>query len=299
MVRVQLYAKPSCPACEDAREALGRLRHELGFEWTEVDVTADDATRRLEGEVPVLFVQGRAVLWGEVDAADARKHIAAAMKAARAGATPSAAPAAPARRVSSRALRFAALAAAAVAVVVVAGVLTWRTVTAPERERARAEQVFGIDRTNVPAPPIELPTMSGGRFSLAQARGKVVFVNFWATWCPPCREEMPSMVRLGQELERAHPGKFEMVAVSVDEQWAPVGEFFRGPPPEAIEVTLDPDQLVTQAYYCAARGGCPESLKFPESYIVDPAGRLVAYVVGPRDWSNPAARKFLESLVVD
>lgn len=105
------------------------------------------------------------------------------------------------------------------------------------------------------------------------------------------------MVRLGQELERAHPGRFTMIAVSVDDGWGPVGEYFGGPPPAGLAVALDTELLVTRAYYCAARGGCPDSMKFPETYIVDPTGRLVAYVVGPRDWSVPEARLFLEHLI--
>ena len=129
--------------------------------------------------------------------------------------------------------KLVGLAVAAVLVGLVA-FQTWRTVESrPEivREppRAAAER-FGIDRANAPAPPIELTALDGSRFSLASARGQVVFVNFWATWCPPCRDEMPTMVRLGQDLARRYPGKFKMVAVSVDDGVDPVKEFFAGPP---------------------------------------------------------------------
>src|SRR5512138_7169 len=143
MVRVQLYAKPGSPACEDARDALARLRHELGFEWSEVDVTADPAARRFESEVPVLFVDGRAVLWGEVDAADARKHIAAAVRAARAGAAPASAAAPAPSPARARAVRLAVAAGIAALVLAAAGVWAWQRAGAPARERALAEQVFG------------------------------------------------------------------------------------------------------------------------------------------------------------
>ena len=192
------------------------------------------------------------------------------------------------------------LAAGAAVVVAVAAYLAYdRLVTQPALERA-AILGFGVDRTDVPAPAIELEALDGSRFSLAQAKGQVVFVNFWATWCPPCREEMPSMLRLGRELEAKYPGKFRMVAVSVDESWSPVKEFFAAPPyfgKPGLAVALDPEQVATRAYYCGARrGACPD-LKFPESYIVDKEGRLVAFVVGPRDWSDPSARLLLESLI--
>jgi thiol-disulfide isomerase/thioredoxin len=160
-----------------------------------------------------------------------------------------------------------------------------------------AARAFDVSRADVAAPPFRHQTADGGSFALSDAGGQLVFVNFWATWCPPCRDELPSMLALGRELSRRHPGKFRMVAVSVDDGWEQVHEFFGGAVPPGLTVTLDTDQLTTHAYYCQARGTCPDSFKFPETYLVDGAGRLVAYVVGPRDWSDPAALTFLESLV--
>src|SRR5512133_377490 len=162
---------------------------------------------------------------------------------------------------------------------------------------------FGVERSAaVQAPPIELTTIDGARFSLASAKGQVVLVNFWATWCPPCRAEMPSMLALGRELEAKHPGKFKMVAVSVDDGWDPVREFFAAPPymgstAGATVVLDDANQSATMGYYCAARGGCPDSYKFPESYIVDGSGKLVSMIIGPREWSAPIARAYLEQLI--
>jgi thiol-disulfide isomerase/thioredoxin len=155
----------------------------------------------------------------------------------------------------------------------------------------------------VSAPAIDLPTADGKRFSLAAAAGQVVVVNFWATWCPPCAKEMPSMVKLGQELARRHPGKFRMVAVSVDEQPGAVEQFFAAPAygglPRDVVVALEPGAgAVTRGYYCRGRAACrAEDVKFPETYIVDKQGRIAAMVVGDIDWSVPAARKFLESLI--
>jgi thiol-disulfide isomerase/thioredoxin len=207
---------------------------------------------------------------------------------------------------TSRGAKIAGIAVAAVLVGLFAW-QTWNTIASrprisPPVVAAPAGPGFGISRTSVAAPPFELVALDGSRFSLAAARGQVVFVNFWATWCEPCREEMPSMVRLGQELMARYPGQFRMVAVSVDEGVAPVNEYFStapfaGPPPGLTVALDDEQQAVTKAYYCAARGGSCPDLKFPETYIVDKAGRLVAYVVGPRDWSHPAAKAFLEELI--
>jgi thiol-disulfide isomerase/thioredoxin len=191
--------------------------------------------------------------------------------------------------------------AALVAAAIVLGAVVAYQRAASERSLAEAALIgFGVDKADAPAPAIELAGLDGRPFSLAALRGQVVFVNFWATWCPPCREEMPSMVRLGQELAARHPGRFRMVAVSVDESTDAVREFFGAPPyagNPGVTVVLDPEQRATRAYYCAARGGSCPDLKFPETYIVDRSGRLVAYVVGPRDWSDPSARAFLEALI--
>src|SRR5512138_3556261 len=57
----------------------------------------------------------------------------------------------------------------------------------------------------------------GGRFSLASAKGQLVFINFWATWCPPCRDELPSMLSLGKELTARYPCRVKIVSVSLDD----------------------------------------------------------------------------------
>lgn len=107
------------------------------------------------------------------------------------------------------------------------------------------------------------------------------------------------MLQLGRELARAYPGKFRMVAVSEDDGWPEVDEYFTktfGGTPSEITVVRDVEAKGARAYYCGARGTCPD-IKFPETYIVDKYGRLVAYFVNSRDWTDPAARKFLEQLI--
>jgi thiol-disulfide isomerase/thioredoxin len=180
---------------------------------------------------------------------------------------------------------------------------------APPAPAAPVEEplVFGqllLSKSPPQAPPLSLPTVDGGHFDLASARGQVVFVNFWATWCPPCRTEMPSMVKLGQELAARHPGKFRMVAVSVDESAEVVKQFFKTPDqggklPARVTVALDAEARTTvRPWYCTGRGACaPDDVKFPESYIVDKSGRITAYVIGDMDWSAPSARALLERLI--
>jgi thiol-disulfide isomerase/thioredoxin len=162
-----------------------------------------------------------------------------------------------------------------------------------------AFQALEVQRADVPAPEVPLLGRDGKPFSFSQHRGAVLFVNFWATWCPPCLEEMPSMLQLGRDLARAYPGKFRMIAVSEDEGWPQVDTYFTktfGGAPSEVTIALDQDGKCARAYYCGARGSCPD-IKFPETYIVDKSGRVVAYFVNGRDWTDPAARKFLERLI--
>ena len=198
-----------------------------------------------------------------------------------------------------RSSRRTTISLAAVAVLAAAGVAAAKAYDAFVAQPRRDEQAFEILRVDKPAPDVFLGGPDGRPFTIAQMKGEVVFVNFWATWCPPCLEEMPSMLALGRELERAHPGKFRMVAVSGDDDWEAVHAYFRqvfGGEPKELLLALDREGRAAQAYYCTARGFCPD-IKFPETYIVDRSGRLVAYIVAGRDWSDPAARRFLERLI--
>jgi thiol-disulfide isomerase/thioredoxin len=173
----------------------------------------------------------------------------------------------------------------------------------PPAERLVLGQLL-LSKAPPMAPPLSLPTVDGGRVDLATLRGQVVFVNFWATWCPPCGKEMPSMVKLGQELTARHPGKFRMVAVSVDESADLVKQFFKtqeqgGRLPAGVTIALDREAKQTVSpWYCTGRGACAaDDVKFPESYIVDKAGRIAAYVIGDMDWAEPSARELLERLI--
>ena len=122
------------------------------------------------------------------------------------------------------------------------------------------------------APDFELARLSGDRIALSDYRGRVVLVNFWATWCKPCEDEMPSMERLYQALS---PAGFELVAVSVDETPEEVARF-RDRLGVSFPIALDPGQEVSRRY---------QTQGFPESLLIDADGRIVERYVGPRDWS--------------
>lgn len=135
-------------------------------------------------------------------------------------------------------------------------------------------------------PPVdfELKTLDGRTVKLSSLAGKTVFLNFWATWCPPCVEEMPSLRRFHAKLQN-HPD-FVFLAVSTDEEWGVVRRFFeREPAP--FPVLLDPKGQIAKSY---------GTTKFPETYVIRD-GKVLGHVIGPRDWDEWYAESWLQELL--
>ena len=141
------------------------------------------------------------------------------------------------------------------------------------------------------APAFSLPVLGGdASLSLESLRGKIVLLNFWATWCKPCEDEMPAMERLYRALGSQG---FELIAISVDEDPRAVEEFTTRMG-LTFPILLDPEKRAADAY---------QSYRFPESYLIDREGVLVTRYIGPRDWDAPAyldrIRRLLEVPAVD
>ena len=124
-----------------------------------------------------------------------------------------------------------------------------------------------------PAPDFELLDIDGKVHRLSDYRGQVLIVNFWATWCPPCRAEMPSMQRAWEKVE---PEGIQMLAINVGEDEETIFDFTADYPVN-FPLPMDRDSTVVQAW--PVRG-------LPTTFVVDPDGRLVYRAIGEREWDD-------------
>ena len=154
---------------------------------------------------------------------------------------------------------------------------------------AQAQQGEGLQPVagRPQAPDFTLEGLDGGTYRLSELRGRVVLINFWATWCPPCREEMPSM----QALYGALAGEdFEVLAVNVGEREPNVFSYARGEIDTELTfpILLDPEAAVIEEF--PVRG-------LPTSFLVDRQGRLAYKAVGGRDMTSPAFKGTVRELL--
>ena len=125
-----------------------------------------------------------------------------------------------------------------------------------------------------PAPDFDTVDLQGNVWSLSKLKGQVVFLNFWATWCPPCREEMPSMQRLYAKLPK---DKFEMIALFNKDEPAAVKNFIA-----KLGITIP---ILSDEYnFAGAKYGLTG---LPETFIIDKQGIIREKIIGAAEWDSP------------
>ncbi len=166
-------------------------------------------------------------------------------------------------------------------------------VWAARRQRALAAllclglswSALGCSSNGKLAPDFVVQDLQGQAVRLSAQRGKVVFLNLWTTWCPPCRMEMPAMEALSRKLAGED---FVMLAVSEDDGGAGVVKPFVEELKLTFPVLVDPQGEVGRRFSVTG---------YPETFVIDREGRQVARFIGPRDWKDPAMERDLRTLI--
>lgn len=136
------------------------------------------------------------------------------------------------------------------------------------------------------APELTLPDMEGVPVSVESLRGRVVLVNFWAVWCPPCRKEMPSMARLAKQLADQ---PFTILGVNVGESPEEIQAFLRQVPVN-FPILLDREARYLKPWRVFA---------FPTSYVLDKQGRFRLGLFGSIEWDDPHAVARIKALLAE
>lgn len=136
------------------------------------------------------------------------------------------------------------------------------------------------------APDFTLQDLNGNPVSLRDLRGKVVFLNFWATWCPPCRLEMPTMEELHKEFDSQG---LTILAINFRESPEEIKTFFKQHH-LTFTTLLDKEAEVFGLY---------QAWSLPTTYLVNKNGEIVGRVIGYRDWHSDQAKAFFRQLLED
>jgi peroxiredoxin len=138
---------------------------------------------------------------------------------------------------------------------------------------------------NKKAPDFSLKDLNGKKFEMKQFKGKVIFLNFWATWCGPCKEEMPGLEVLHRQFKEKN---FVLLTISVDyEGMKPVREFI-DKHQYTFPVLLDPKSETLDPF---------EVKGIPTTFLVDKNGRMIGKAIGSRDWKSPEVMSLLNLLI--
>jgi thiol-disulfide isomerase/thioredoxin len=144
---------------------------------------------------------------------------------------------------------------------------------------------LGVIRLTGQSPPdFTLPTLDGGFITLSGLKGKVVMINFWTTWCPPCREEMPSLERLYRHYKYED---FALLAVDIMENPETVKKFAKKYN-LSFPILLDKTGDVAVKYSANA---------IPTTYIINKKGKTVGKAIGPRKWDGDHAKDLFQELL--
>jgi len=166
-----------------------------------------------------------------------------------------------------------------VVVVVVAAVVLVKNPPSGKQAQLGGKQLIGH-----PAPDFTLKGNQGD-IQLSSHRGKVVILNFWATWCPPCRSEMPAMEALYQKFKGA---EFEMLAVNIEADGPEIMPAFLKEHPHSFPILFDTEETVHERYGVH---------QFPETFVIGKDGVVLDHIIGARDWMDQRMVDYFQKLI--
>lgn len=168
------------------------------------------------------------------------------------------------------------------------GFLGWQIYEAkkaPQMQVAGAVSLAEMQKTGIPA--LNGADIFGQKFSSEESKGKILIINFWASWCGPCVQEVPSLIKLVKEFD----GKIKVLAISEDSNLEDVNVFLKSFPEfknKDISIYLDADHSFMKLFEVKA---------LPESFVVDPNAKVVKKITGTIDWYTQDAKEYLKSIL--
>jgi thiol-disulfide isomerase/thioredoxin/glutaredoxin len=286
---VIVYVKPACTLCGPVFETLERVKRDVDFSLEKVDISGDPALMAKYGnEVPVVTINGRKAFKGRVQEQQFKKKLKRARSQPIHEGDESDGEEIEALEALDAEPYVPPKPIAAMLVMITVGLFAWFLTTgfinAQHGRGKLAGELLRVEPRNAQPIQFTLESLSGKKISLDEFRGKVVFLNFWATWCPPCIEEMPSMARLYERMK--NDPRFVMLAVSTDDGWDPVRTFFADKGVPGYTVLLDKSGAIAKQY---------GTTMFPETYIVVD-GKITGFIEGPRNWDDWFVDEYLANV---
>ena len=135
------------------------------------------------------------------------------------------------------------------------------------------------------APELPVFDKAGKKTDLAKQKGKIFIVHFWATWCPPCVEEIPALSQFWDRYKNR--SDLALYAISVDKDWKTIDDFAKKSP-NRLPMYRDPGEATAHRF---------GSKQYPETYIINPAGRVIYRVQGGIEWGNTEVQKRIDQLL--
>jgi thiol-disulfide isomerase/thioredoxin len=136
------------------------------------------------------------------------------------------------------------------------------------------------------APELPIFNQAGAKTDLAKEKGKIFIIHFWATWCPPCVDEIPALSKFWEKYQ-SRSDRLELFAVSVDKDWKTVDDFMKKNP-SSLPLYRDPDAATSKRFGTTI---------YPETYVVNEKGRVLFRVQGAVNWNDPEFRSRIDNLL--